>query len=352
MYIASLNLDLFFKKVFSNKRIAKNFLQDFFGSMITEITILSTEHKISDDAVIVKFDFRCKINGKYVQIEMQQKYKHDVNKRFYLYHCVNTALQLESLAATVVTKPNGETYTEKDYSGVEPVITIIWMVDDSLNFKEDMIVFSTLPEATKDFITDTTLWQQPLEAIEVEREKVLKILNNTTKDLDFFAQNRLIYAFQGNIVRNKKNSSYFKWFDFAQKSRNRENVEEDFSQFKKDKIMAEVMNRLKKSKLPIPEFKYVSDMFYFESMLEQKEKEVQEKEKEVQEKEKEVQEQNAKIYKQNQILQAEHEKFQAEHEKLLKAVNGFLMLGKDIPYIADILGISIDEVTALVAQKN
>jgi hypothetical protein len=331
MYLASLNLDLFFKKVFSNKRIAKSFLQDLFGSIITEITILSTEHRISDDAVIVKFDFRCKINGKYVQIEMQQKYKHDVNKRFYLYHCVNTALQLESLAATVVTKPNGETYTEKDYSGIEPVITIVWMVDDSLNFQEDIVAFSTLPEDAKDFITDATLWQQPLEAIEVEREKVLKILNNTTKDLDFFAQNRLIYVFQGNIVRNKKNSSYFKWFDFAQKSRNRDNVEEDFSQFKKDKIMAEVMNRLKKSKLPIPEFKYVSDMFYFESMLEQKEKEVQEKEKEVQEKEKEV---------------------QAEHKKLLKAINGFLMLGKDIPYIADILDLSIDEVTALVAQKK
>jgi hypothetical protein len=339
MFVAPLNLDLFFKKVFSNKRIAKSFLQDLLGKRISEITLLRTDHKLSDDAVIVKFDFRCKIDGAYIQIEMQQKYKRDVNKRFYLYHCVNTAVQLETLTPIVITKPNGDTYTEKDYSGIEPVITIIWMVDDNLNFKDDMIVFSTLPETATNFIKDENLWSKPIENILEQREKILKILNNTTKDLGFFAQNRLIYLFQNNIIQNKLMATYFKWFDFAQKSRNPNNVEEDFSQFKEDKIMAEVLRRLQKNKLEPQEFKYVSDLeqyaFYYEIMLAKKEKEIQLK--------------IAKIEKKEQRkVEAEQRKVAEKEKQLLSAVKAFLALGKDVSYIADILSLPIEEAQELV----
>lgn len=55
MFVASLNLDVFFKKVFSNKKIAKNFLQDFFNVKITEIKLLATDHKVTDDATLVRF---------------------------------------------------------------------------------------------------------------------------------------------------------------------------------------------------------------------------------------------------------------------------------------------------------
>ena len=177
MFVAPLNLDLFFKKVFSNKRIAKKFLEDLLGITITEIKLLSVDNKMTDEAVTVKFDFRCKINGHYVVIEMQQKYKIDVVKRFYLYHAVSTALQLETLKPMKVEKRNGETYMEKNYSGVVPVITIIWMVDDRLGFEEDYVAFTTLPESAKDFITNEALWEQPLELILEERKKTLKMKN-------------------------------------------------------------------------------------------------------------------------------------------------------------------------------
>ena len=146
MYVAPLNLDLFFKKVFSNKRIAKKFLEDVLGITITEIKLLSVENKLTDDAVIVKFDFRCKIYGQYVVIEMQQHYKIDIVKRFWMYQSVSTVLQLETLKPTTVTKSNGETYTEKNYSGLKPVITLVWMVDDMLGFEEDYISYTILPE--------------------------------------------------------------------------------------------------------------------------------------------------------------------------------------------------------------
>ncbi len=191
MFLASLNLDYFFKKVFSSKNIAKSFLEDLLGVTISTIQFLKVENKISDDAVTVKFDFHCKIHGRYIVIEMQQTYKTDVIKRFYMYHAISTALQLELLKPITRVKPTGEKYTEKNYSTLEPVLTLIWMVDDTLGFDEDFVAFTTLPEATKDFITDKNLWEQPLDDILAERKKVLKILENDTKGLDFFAENRV-----------------------------------------------------------------------------------------------------------------------------------------------------------------
>lgn len=60
MYVASLNLDLFFKKVFSNKKVAKKFLEDLLNVKITEIKFLSVENKLTDASIVVKFDFAAK----------------------------------------------------------------------------------------------------------------------------------------------------------------------------------------------------------------------------------------------------------------------------------------------------
>jgi hypothetical protein len=401
MFVASLNLDLFFKKVFSSKRIAKKFLEDLLNVTITDIKMLTIENKLTDDAVSVKFDFRCKIRGQYVVIEMQQKYKVDVIKRFYMYHAVSTALQLETLKPVKVFKPNGETYTEKNYSGLEPVITLIWMVDDMLGFDDDIIVYTTLPEATKDFISDKKLWQQSFEKIEAERKKVLKIIENEAKGLDFFAQNKLIYIFQKNIIRNKRiNLPYYKWFDFANMSRNVNNTEEDFIHLKNDKDMAEVINRLRKDNLSSEEFNYVSDHMSWEILFErmrtdhktevrrlkkleekykkaeikaeqekikaeqekvkaeqEKIKAEQEKVKAEQEKIKAEQEKNKAEQEKNKAEQeknkAEQEKNKVEHEKnllQLKLIKSLLQQSVPITSIAEILGIGIDETTALIKQ--
>lgn len=349
MFVASLNLDLFFKKVFSNTRIAKKYLEDVLGVRITEITLLSIEHKISDDSVLIKFDFRCKINGQYVVIEMQQKHKPDVNKRFYLYHCVQTALQLENLEPVTITKANGETYTEKNYSGLEPVTTIIWLVDDSLNFTDDFVAFTTLPEIAKDFISNDALWSQPLDIIKKERKAALEILNNQTKDLDFFSQNRIIYLFQKNITRNKKNAPYFKWFDFAEKSKNVNNEENDFKNYKNDKIMGEVIKRLRKDKLSPEERTYMSNLPDYEGAFAvQIELKLRQNDKEWATK----LERKTKQLKREQAakLKVEQAKLQAEQAKLLKAIKAFLALGKDIATIADILDITIEETTVLAKK--
>ena len=137
MYLAPLNYDRYFKKVFSDLRIAKRFLEDFFDVTIQEIEILKVQHKITDDAIAVEFDFRCKIDDQLVIIDMQQWYKPDVVHRFYTYHCINTALQLESLPLKSIALEGDKERKIKDYNEIVPVITLVWMVDDTFGFKED-----------------------------------------------------------------------------------------------------------------------------------------------------------------------------------------------------------------------
>ncbi|MCP4132179.1 MAG: hypothetical protein GY754_14505, partial [bacterium] len=61
MYLAPLNYDRFFKKVFSDKEISRRFLEDFLEVKIDSIELLKEKHQLTDDASVVEFDFRCKI---------------------------------------------------------------------------------------------------------------------------------------------------------------------------------------------------------------------------------------------------------------------------------------------------
>ena len=362
MYYAPLNFDKMFKKVFSDSNIARRFLQDLLGIRIKKIRALRIEYKLTDDAVIVKFDYYCIIEGKPVIIEMQQRYKSDVVKRFYLYHCVSTTLQLEELKPVIITRPNGKTYKEKDYRGLSPVFTIVWMVDDTLNFDDDIVVFTTLPEATKDFITDETLWSQSLETILEARDKTLKVLNNKTKGLDFLQQNKMIYFFQGNAAKSKHIKPYTKWAILAENTKNPNNRKSDFDTFKKNKIMAEVLRRLEIRRFEPSESDYISDLYQYENMLDIKQQEylraekaathsqqeaIRAKEEAIRAKEEAVRAQQDALRQQKRAEKVEKER----RDSLSNAVKEFLALGKDLPYIAGILGLTVDE-TSWFAQQN
>lgn len=211
------------------------------------------------------------------------------------------------------------------------------MVDDTLGFDEDFIVFTTLPEATKDFIADEALWSQPLETILAARDKTLKILNNKTKGLDFLQKNKMIYIFQGNIAKNKQIKPYSKWCIFGEKSKNLNNVESDFEIFKKDKVMAEVIRRLEITRLDPSESVYLSDIFQYENMLEQEKNEVARMQHKTLQAEQETARQKERAEKAEK----------AEKELLTKAVHAFLAMGKDIPFIAGVLELSIEETNSL-----
>jgi hypothetical protein len=265
MYLAPLNYDRYFKKVFSDTRIAKRFLEDFFDVTIETIELLTIHHKITDDAVAVEFDFRCQIEGHYVIIDMQQWFKPDVVHRFYTYHCINTALQLENLPLKSIALESDRERKVKDYSEILPVITLVWMVDDTFGFKNDYVSYTMTPEIVSDFIKNHLLWQnKDITALLAERELSLAQLNNKTRKLDFLQKNRLIYAFQKNIVRNSQtdNSKYHKylsWFEIAEKTKNKLNEKADFLKYADDEIFAELIRRISTDTLTEEDFTYIDN---------------------------------------------------------------------------------------------
>lgn len=249
MFLAPLNFDRFFKKVFSNLLISKRFLEDFLEVRIETIELLERKHTVTDSSATIEFDFRCKIDGQYTVVDMQQWYKADVIKRFYLYNAVNCTLQLETLPKRDFPEIEGKKFDTKSYKHLLPTITLIWMSDDNLGFEEDFISYVLYPEQTVEFLKNDELWtSDDRKKIDIARQNVLTLLNNKTKNLDFLAKNRMIFAFQKNIVKNKKLKKYVRWFEFAEKTRNKNNVEADFEAYKNDDTLMEVMERLQTNK--------------------------------------------------------------------------------------------------------
>ncbi len=259
MYLAPLNSDYFFRKIFSDLVIAKAYLEDMLDVQIQHIERLPHKNKLTDASLQIEFDFRCIIDNQPVLVEMQQDYKSQVVKRFYLYHTVATALQLENIAVLQATKKGNEKRKVLLYGSLEPVVTIIWMVDDTLDFEDDWVGFTMLPERLCSFILKEDFWTNPAvsEQVSQEREQLAALLKNNSKSLDFLRKNRLIYAFQPNIVKNKKNEKYFRWYDFAQKTLNKNNAKPDFRQYEKDEIMQRIMHRLNKEVLDEEDWKHV-----------------------------------------------------------------------------------------------
>jgi len=274
MYLAPLNYDKYFKKVFSDTRIAKRFLEDFFDVTIQEITLMTVQHKVTDDAAAVEFDFRCKIDDHFVIIDMQQWFKPDVVHRFYTYHCLNTALQLENLPLkSILVKEGNKERKVKDYYKILPVITFVWLADDTFGNQEDYISYAMTPEIVVEFLNNNLLWQnQDITELLRQRELALKQLQKTTKQLDFLQKNKLIYAFQKNIVSNskKENSKFHKylaWFELAEKTKNKLNEKSDFLQYAEDDIFAEIIRRISKDTLSQEDYTYIDDQEQFNERL-------------------------------------------------------------------------------------
>jgi len=316
MYLAPLNYDRYFKKVFSDLAIAKRFLEDFLDVVIEKIEILPLKKAITDDAQYVEFDFRCLIDKSFVIIDMQQWYKPDIVQRFYLYHTLNTALQLENLPKKVIILPENKIKEVRDYSGVYPVITIIWMVQDNLNSHSDYESFTLTSENVLTFIHDMSIWKQPeIQELILQRNTLLTEISNNSKNLLWQQKNRLIYAFQKNIVANPEFAKYKVWFELAEKTLKKISDKFAYSEYEKDSILREVVRRLRRELENPEEIKYIEDYDnYIEGikrydngirnegfleaenkyvpLLEEKIELLEEKDKELQTKDKELEEKN------------------------------------------------------------
>lgn len=96
-----------------------------------------------------------------------------------------------------------------------------------------------------------------------ERTRILEKLDNKTKNLDFIQTNRLIFAFQRNIVRHQQMKRYIRWFDLAAKTKRPDNKAEDFEAFEHDDDFNPIYQRIKKrliqENLKAEEKQYITD---------------------------------------------------------------------------------------------
>jgi hypothetical protein len=265
MYLAPINYNRFFERIFKKPEIAKRFFEDMLNINITEITPFPRKTKLTVDAAYVEFDYRCKIDGQYSILDMQQWYKLDVVKRFYTYHCNNTSLQLETLTPVSIFTSKGKEYKTRNYNQILPTTTIIWMADDCLGYKDDFVSFAMTPELLTDFIRNDAIWgQNDLQILLQLRQQILTIIDNDEKGISFLSQNRLMFVFQKNIVKNPKMGKYVKWFQFAEKTKNENNVEADFELFKNDPIFSMMIEELKVDNFDTDDFQYIVDYAAFE----------------------------------------------------------------------------------------
>jgi len=207
---------------------------------------------------------------------MQQWYKPDVVQRFYVYHTANTVLQLEDMKTKILPIPNNSNIKEtkkaieiRDFRLIEPVLTIIWMVSDNLGFNKDYVSYKLLPETISEFIKNSTIWNETsVKELLDQRDEILTLIDNTSKDIDFLPKNKLIFIFQNNIVENfekaksenkGKPSKYSRWFDFAQKTLKKDNSKKDFIEYEKDPLFKEIMRRLDQSELTREDLQYITD---------------------------------------------------------------------------------------------
>jgi len=262
MFLAPLNYDRFFKKVFSDLEISKAFLESFLDVEITSIELLENTKRFTDKAAIVEFDFRVKIDEQYLIIDMQQWYKPDVAQRFFLYHALNTGLQLENLPQKklIMDKSSGKTIEIKDYRRLEPVTTLVWMVDDTLGFDMDYVSYGLLPHTVSAFLRADQLWKdEHLKRLLQARLDVIKDIENDTKGMTFLGQNSLTFIFQKNIVKNPKIEPYKDWFLFAERTKNPENTAADFSVFRENKVFDKIIERINQEALSQNDIKYIHD---------------------------------------------------------------------------------------------
>jgi peptidoglycan hydrolase CwlO-like protein len=158
-------------------------------------------------------------------------------------------------------------------------------------------------------------------------------------------------------------------------SRNPENTEEDFSKYKDDKDMAEVLNRIRKDKLAPDEFVYVSDLYNYdiymsrmqeefketmkrkekrlakaEQKIEQAEQKIEQAEQKIEQAEQKIEQAEQKIEQAEQKIEQAEQKAELSQNLLLKSIRLLLNQGGTINSIAESLGISVGEATKLAGQ--
>ncbi|OQX97543.1 MAG: hypothetical protein B6I24_08505 [Bacteroidetes bacterium 4572_128] len=108
--------------------------------------------------------------------------------------------------------------------------------------------------------------EENLKKIIKKHEILKKLIRNKHRELDFLQENKMIYVFQKQVIKNKNKEKYFKWFDFADKSKKKNNKISDFPNYK-DKIFKKLMHILSSKFAPEEDLNEIKNYFLVHEML-------------------------------------------------------------------------------------
>ncbi len=231
MYLAPLNYDRFFRKVFSDANIARRFFEDFLDVKISKLNILPSQYSMIDETPIVELNFFCLIKSAPLVVKLHQWSQSDVEQLFCTYNPL---------------APNMHESINHDGKKL-PTISIIWLVH-AKPFDDDYMKYGFASENLMSLFLDDELWKPE------NFKKLLKMRNELTNrsinkpiNEKRLGSKRLIYVSQQNVIRNKKSSKYYNWFEFAQKTLEKVADKSAYDKYRKDKIFCEVINYLESS---------------------------------------------------------------------------------------------------------
>ena len=222
------------------------------------------------------------------------------------------------------------------------------MVNDSLGFSDDYVSYSSLPDALALFIRNNTLWQSAdKKMLTNERNKLLKLLDNNTKNLNFMQENKLIYAFQKNIVKNAKYTKYYEWFEFAERSLKKDNTEADFEKYNNRDVFLEMMHRLKAGTMTNEDADLIVLYNEFIHTVDDLEEAIKQEKQRAEKAQKQLRTEKQRAEEAQKQLQTEKQRAETEKQQRLIAAKAMKNDGMPIGQIARYLNLTPDELEQL-----
>ena len=98
---------------------------------------------------------------------------------------MNTVLQLEKMPDKSIDLEENKKKDIKDYDKLIPVITLIWLADDDLNFTDDFVSFTMTSETGHDFLRNKNLWREEnlISCKRTNRSMLSNLTSSGTKSL-------------------------------------------------------------------------------------------------------------------------------------------------------------------------
>ena len=167
-------------------------------------------------------------------------------------------------------------------------------------------------------------------------------------------ENKLIYAFQKNIVKNAKYTKYYEWFEFAERSLKKDNTEADFEKYNNRDVFLEMMHRLKAGTMTnedadlivlYNEFTHTVDDL--EEAIKQEKQRAEKAQKQLRTEKQRAEEERQRAEEAHKELRTEKQRAETEKQQRLIAAKAMKNDGMPIEQIARYLNLTPDELAQL-----